>query len=575
MLKKIIFSVQLFLIVSIGLFAQTRTVGLFTNDTANTYKGYTLFAPKLYTATYLINNAGRLIHKWTHSTYAPGDWAYLLPNGNLLRACSVRNDTLSAGGGEGGRLELYNWGDTLLWSFNYSTANYMQHHDFRMLPNGNIIMLVIERKTIPQTIAAGFDTSKFQPDFRNNGYMVPDYIVEVQPTYPSGGTIVWQWHVWDHLIQDFDATKLNYGVVVNHPELVDCDGDGRQLPSFWNHINAIDYNTKYDQIVVSVRGNSEAWVIDHSTTTTQAAGHTGGRYGHGGDLLYRWGNPQCYKIGTATNQKLFEQHDVNWIDSTSPGAGHMICFDNGVGRNYSTIDEFAPPVDSLGFYSRTAGTAFGPATYSWTYQATPPTSMYAGDISGAQRLPNGNTIICVGTTGQFVEVNPAGTTVWKYICPVINNGPIYWNDSIPHDPSHPAELKNMVFRVRRYPLNYSAFTGRDMTPGNFVELYPSGIQKLGNNVPEVYELNQNYPNPFNPTTKIKFSIPQIAAGTVQDVRITVFDILGKEVSVILNEKLQAGNYEVTFDGSNLSSGMYFYRIQAGNFVETKKFALVK
>jgi Arylsulfotransferase (ASST)/Secretion system C-terminal sorting domain len=558
-------------IMSVTVSAQTRTVGLFINDTLQTAPGYVLFAPKMYKNTYLINNAGRLIHSWTHSTYTPGDWAYLLPNGNLLRACSVRNDSITAGGGEGGRVEIYNWGDTLIWYYNYSGPSYMQHHDVKMLPNGNVLMLAIEKKTIAQTIAAGFDTSKFQPDFRSLGYMVPDYVIEVQPTYPSGGTIVWAWHVWDHLIQDFDPTKSNYGVVTDHPELIDCDGDGHQLPAFWNHFNALDYNAKFDQIVFSCRGNSEAWVIDHSTTTSQAAGHTGGRYGHGGDLLYRWGNPTCYKIGTTANQKLFQQHDVNWIDSTCPGAGHMICYDNGVGRNYSSIDEFAPPVDSLGFYSRTTGTAFGPANYSWTYQATPPSSMYAGDISGAQRQPNGNTIICVGTTGTFYEVTTAGAVVWKYICPVTNNGPLHWNDSIPHDPTHSNEYMNMVFRVRRYAPNFSGFTGKNMTPGNFIELYQSGVRELGGSeIPGKFDLFQNYPNPFNPETNIKFDIPKSSL-----VKISVYDMLGREVESLVNEKLSAGSYKSNWNAMNYPSGVYFCRIQAGDYVKNIKMILLK
>jgi hypothetical protein len=72
----------------------------------------------------------------------------------------------------------------------------------------------------------------------------------------------------------------------------DPDGDQKNVPAFWNHMNSIDYNPTFDQIAMSVRGNSEVWIIDHSTTTAQAKGHTGGKYGKGGDLLYRYGNPE-------------------------------------------------------------------------------------------------------------------------------------------------------------------------------------------------------------------------------------------------------------------------------------------
>jgi hypothetical protein len=83
-------------------------------------------------------------------------------------------------------------------------------------------------------------------------------------------------------------------------------------------------------------------------------------------------------------------------------------------------------------------------------------------------------------------------------------------------------------------------------------------------------LSQNYPNPFNPNTTIKFELP-----TSSHVSLTVYDILGREASVLVNEKREAGAYEVKFDGSNLASGVYFYRIQAGSFVQTKRLLLLR
>ena len=83
-------------------------------------------------------------------------------------------------------------------------------------------------------------------------------------------------------------------------------------------------------------------------------------------------------------------------------------------------------------------------------------------------------------------------------------------------------------------------------------------------------MNQNYPNPFNPSTTIKFELPQSAI-----VRLSVYDMLGREVSVLVNERRNAGVHEVKFDGSNLASGVYFYRLTAGDFVQSKKLVLVK
>jgi hypothetical protein len=89
-------------------------------------------------------------------------------------------------------------------------------------------------------------------------------------------------------------------------------------------------------------------------------------------------------------------------------------------------------------------------------------------------------------------------------------------------------------------------------------------------VPIEFNLAQNYPNPFNPSTTIKFELPRASR-----VALTVYDVLGRQVSVLVNERRNAGVYEVKFDGSELASGVYFYRIQAGDYVATKKLVLMK
>jgi len=450
----------------------TRTIGLMTND-SRALPGYTLFSPKQNTMTYLINNEGRIINQWTVSKYTPGQSTYLLENGDILRPCQTKGP-LSSGGGEGGRIEQYDWNGNLVWELDFSTATYMQHHDIRRLPNGNILMLVVEKKTYAEVLAAGFNPSKLQPDIASKGYMLPDAVIEIQPMKPKGGTTVWEWHVWDHLIQDFDAAKSNYGNVAAHPELIDAAGVGDQknLPMFWNHMNSIDYNPDLDQIALSVRGNSEVWIIDHGTTTTEAKGHTGGRRGKGGDLLYRWGNPLAYRAGTAADQRYFQQHDTEWVRPDCPGAGNITSFNNGLGRGtYSTVDEFTPAVDASGNYLLSAGSAYGPKEFLWTYRGTTAEPMYSENISGAQRLPNGNTIICSGATGLFLEVTAAGEIVWKYICPVDQNGPMKQGSKPSEDPTHAGETMNMVFRVYKYPIGYAAFAGRTLTPGDFVEKY--------------------------------------------------------------------------------------------------------
>ena len=536
------------LLANFGL-AQNQTLGVFINDTANAFNGYTLFAPKHNSMTYLINNEGRKIHEWNSSIYPPGQSVYLLENGNLLRTCMIQSN-LGTGGGEGGRIEEYNWNDSLVWWMNYSTTTYMQHHDIKKLPNGNIIMLVVEKKTLAQIEAAGFDTTKFQPDVRQKGFFLPDCVIEIQPTYPLGGTVVWQWHVWDHLIQNHDATKSNFGVPSAHPELIDAAGDHKVLPLFWNHMNSIDYNPALDQIAMSVRGNSEVWIIDHSTTIAQSASHSGGLRGKGGDLLYRWGNPICYGAGTAANQKYFQQHDVEWVKPDCPGAGNLTCYNNGVSLNYSKIDEITPPVDIQGNYTYISGNAFAPANYAWTYQANPSSAMYSENISGAQRLQNGNTIICVGSLGDFREVTPAGNVVWRYICPVDANGILTQGATIPNDPARPDEKMNAVFRVYKYAPTYAAFMGKTLTPGNYIEIYPSSVNESNLNP---YDLKA-YPNPFTEKVNVKSS------EKIESYELT--DALGR----VVWEGKQIENHN--FGGIKL--GLYFLKLKIKDTIQTIK-----
>jgi Arylsulfotransferase (ASST) len=192
----------------------------------------------------------------------------------------------------------------------------------------------------------------------------------------------------------------------------------------WTHFNAVAYNPDLDQIVVSVHAFSEIWIIDHSTTTAEAASHKGGRSGKGGDLLYRWGNPRAYRNGSKMEQRLFNQHNAHWIRPGLAGEGHLLVFNNGSGRpggDSSSVDEIVLPVDSQGQYNRNRRGPYGPIEAVWSYSAPKKLDFYSFFISGAQRLPNGNTLICSGASGTIFEVTPEKEVVWKYANPVMGN----------------------------------------------------------------------------------------------------------------------------------------------------------
>jgi hypothetical protein len=374
--------------------------------------GYTLFAPMTDKTTYLINNDGEVVFSW-ESDYRPRMSAYLLENGNLLRMANLGgNPTFGSGGGASGRVEEIDRDGNVVWEFEYSSSLHLLHHDIEPLPNGNVLMIAWEYKTAVEAIAAGRKPNMVTTE------LWPDHIIEVEPTGANGGNIVWEWHVWDHLIQDYDPSKENYGMVADHPELIDINFAGG---IDWNHTNSVDYNPKFDQILLSVHAFCEIWVLDHSTTTEEAAGHTGGNRGKGGDILYRWGNPQSYRAGNEADEKFFRQHDAGWIESGLPGEGNILVFNNGLGRpgtDYSSVDEIVPPVDSNGTYQLIPGSAYGPENQTWIYTAENPGDFYALNLGGAQRLPNGNTLICNGPYGIYFEVTPEKDIIWEYVSSV-------------------------------------------------------------------------------------------------------------------------------------------------------------
>ncbi len=382
----------------------------------NSFNGYTLFSPEYFTNTYLINNAGEVEHLW-RGDYIQGMATYLLENGNLIR-CELSKPVHSNFliGGATGYVGIYSPNGALVWDFELSNDQYCLHHDIEVLPNGNILMIAAEYISGEEAIENGRD-----PEHLANNRLCPDKIIEVKPIDDSGGEIVWEWRIWDHLIQDYDATKENYGDVTNHPELIDINFGVAEAG--WTHVNSVDYNEEFDQILLCSRELNEIWIIDHSTTTEEAAGHTSGLYGKGGDLLYRWGNPQSYRAGDEEDQQLFAPHDASWIETGCPGEGNILVFNNKneledepnpVLKFYSSVDEIIPPVDFNGHYYK-IGAAYGPLKPTWIYMDEDnPHNFYSTILGSAQRLPNGNTLIGAGTQGKFFEVTPEKGIVWEY-----------------------------------------------------------------------------------------------------------------------------------------------------------------
>jgi hypothetical protein len=431
--------------------------------------------------------SGTAVHSWA-TDHHPNTAAYLTERGTLLRCLEVKDHPIFRGGGMGGGVEELDWDGTSLWEFWWDSETGISHHDIEELPNGNVLILAWDRHTRAEALDAGRD-----PELLRGSEFWPDAIYEIRPTRPQGGEVVWSWHAFDHLVQNFDPSAPNFGEPSSRPERIDINGDrdpeppdaaaeeeelaamaatgyaggapappddeeektpeelafdARVKDADWMHTNAIDYNAALDQIVISVRRFDEVWILDHSTTTAEAAGSSGGRYGKGGDLLYRWGNPFAYGMGTAADRQLLGQHDVKWIPEGQLGAGNLMAFDNGTKsvRAWSVVKEWWPPRDADGNYFREEGAPFGPSEPAWSFQADEPGDFFSSFISGAQRLPNGNTLACAGVGGHVLEVTPASEVVWEW------RNPYGFDPAVddPADDSDPEIDPRALFRAERY-----------------------------------------------------------------------------------------------------------------------------
>lgn len=415
MIEQTKFGVLLVLFFGLFLFAtsalsQNPTVGLLLN-TPEAFNGYTLFIGG-QKSTYLVNNCGELINKW-ESPFSAGSTAYLMPNGNLVRAIRI-GSTNFQGGGIGGGVEIVDWQGNLVWNYEYyESASHHQHHDIEPLPNGNILILAWGYVDGPTAFINGRE---------NDGDVWPTQIVEVEPLGIGEANIVWQWTVWDHIIQDIDSSRLNYGNVFEHPELVNANlgGGGFQgslRGADWLHCNSIEYIEEHDLILLSSKYLNEVFIIDHSTSTEEAASHTGGNYGKGGDLLYRWGNPENYKRGNPSDRKIRGQHDAIWLPKTDSSAAQIMVVNNG---NKGTVDAWTPPVTLDGNFFINQFQPFGPADFSWSHNA----EIRSAVGCSARQMPNGNILYCDAQTGLIEEVTVDFEKVWQYQNPVNIIGPV-------------------------------------------------------------------------------------------------------------------------------------------------------
>lgn len=478
------------------LVAQQRTVGLISSSPSACYDGYTLFAPIAGRTTYLLDNDGQVVHLWQSAT-PPGQAVMLLEDGSLLRTGSPQVQAMG-GGGAGGIIEKISWDGTVIWKYDHYGQTYRSHHDVEVLPNGNILLLVWESHTVAEALAAG----RIQSRLVENA-LWSERVIEVKQTGPSSGEVVWSWSSWDHMIQDADPAKPNYGVVKEHPERIDINSGGNR--SDWLHANSVRYNPLRDEVMISIHNLHEIWIISRKS----------------GDIVYRWGNPQIYKSGTASQQRLWGQHDARWLpDDWS----RIMIFNNGIGRpggNASSVDIVELPLLPDGQYRRTAATPYEPAQAAVAYPPSLSGKFYAQNISGATRLPNGNTLSCLGPSGTFIETTPNNEEVWRYVNPVSQNG-ITPQGGIPRN--------NMVFKIYRYSKDFPAFLGKRLTPRGRIEDGPLGVNDAAHGLEYRVLINT-----IDRTVRVDVS-------TGGRYRFVAYDILGRNLGVVFDGDCASGTY---------------------------------
>ena len=419
--------------------------------------GYVLFTPLTSDTTYLIDNDGQVVRTWK-SDFISSSWVYMLDDGSVIRGGTEPETFGFSGGGQAGRFERFSFDGEILWNFSSNNETHLPHHDVAVLPNGNLLAIAWELKTVEESRRAG----RREELIPERG-LWPDMLIEFEPVGRDDARIVWEWHTWDHLIQNVDPNLPNYGDPAEHPERIDINGDrvgADSVPenpsSDLFHTNGVAYNPDLDRIIMSSPNFNELWVIDHSTTTAEAADRAGGRSGKGGDLLYRWGNPQAYGRGESADRRFGFQHDTRWIPPDFPGGGNIMVFSNrtpGPDGTYPMVYELDPPMDAQGNYSLPPDGPFPPAEPEWTY--SDPETFDATYISGAERLPNGNTLVSSGPQGRLFEVTSEGEIVWEYWSPYSGEATVG-----PNAGRNPYA----IFRAVRIPPDHPALAGRNLMP---------------------------------------------------------------------------------------------------------------
>ena len=397
------------------------------------FEGYLLFMVTSIAAdvqadntVYLLDPQGKVFHKWEgYEGHVPETAsAYLLENGLLLRQRAI-GDWLDMRGtrvGSSGIVQLVDWGGNVVWEYERCiVGQHCLHHDFEPMPNGNILVMSHVAFSRDEVMHWGANDSGPTVQF--------EQLLELKPNLEDGSTeIVWTWNSWDHIVQDVDPARPNYGIV--HEEVGKHDINQRRITGEHLHMNSVDYNPERDLVMVSAPRTSEIWVIDHGTTAEEAASSIGGR------------------------------HDARWL-LDRPGSGGDITIHNNtaghisnapeaiswnLGTRYSSALEVDIPFGADGTIIREPGEPFK-GEIRWKYQAYPESTWFAPFLSAVERLPNGNTLIANSHNMRIFEVTPDNEVVMDFVLEHL----------VPEELGH---VGGRIWRAFKHPADYPGLAGR-------------------------------------------------------------------------------------------------------------------
>jgi len=345
--------------------SQPRT-GLTILDESAVEPGYVLFTPLLGDSSqgtggvvYLLNIYGQPVHTWAIET-APGQYAQLLPDGNLLLGSQAEREIEIPPGG-GGKLSIVDWDGDEIWSY----RNDLLHHDFEMLPNGNIAAIIYNKipEEMNDDVQGGIPGTELE-----DGTIWSDSIIEID----ASGEIVWQWDAWDYI----DPAKHVINADLNRNE--------------WTHANSMRY------VESNPITGSEAFLISFRQTSTVV-------------LVDRATGEVIWQIGP---EVLSQQHDARMLEN-----GNVLVFSNGEDPTDTPTGHRVPSSTVLEIDPRAED---DPVVWSYRDKSLTGWRFFSPLISGAQRLSNGNTLITEGMPGRIFEVTVEGEIVWEFISPYGN-----------------------------------------------------------------------------------------------------------------------------------------------------------